>query len=380
MKLLKKTSELGQVLVLALILLALSVSLVVPGLNLIATNVNYHRLMTSKTLESYSADSGLQYAFCMLYNDPGGYTSTPLQVNFNINNQTVSVTTNYTGDGIYQVNSRATGSDGRATTIRACINLSLGTFAYTVAAKTSLSIQDSTVNSTLAGGADIACNGNISLGSGGMMLINGNAYAVGTISNKSCVTGMAVEGCPPISFPGDYTGLYKTLAQEKGSYVGDVSISGGTADNPILLPGPSYPYAYIQGSLTIGTNSFVRLTNTAYVTGTPTMKPGSRLDGQCCICAEGAVQFNKGTVYSTLIPVIISKNSNITSTAQSSFCAVLYAPNGTVTLGGQGTLYGAVDGNTVSIGGSTVITYAAQLHGRQDLPGGELTPIAYSYQ
>ena len=42
-------------------------------------------------------------------------------------------------------------------------------------------------------------------------------------------------------------------------------------------------------------------------------------------------------------------------------------------------IYGAAGGKMINIQGCTV-TYAAELHGRQDLPGGELVTISYIYE
>ena len=67
-----KNRESGQALVLALILLALGSLIIVPGLNLSTISLKYHQTIESKTLEGYSADAGVEYALCKLYNDPGG--------------------------------------------------------------------------------------------------------------------------------------------------------------------------------------------------------------------------------------------------------------------------------------------------------------------
>ncbi len=381
MKLLKNR-ESGQALVLALILLALGSLLVVPGLNLSATSLKYHQLIEGKTLESYSADSGLEYVLCKLYNDPGAYTGTPLQESFNLNNRTVSVNATYMGGGIYKITSRATSDNGRSTTIEAYINLSAGAFAYTVAAKTQMTIGNATVNATDPNGANIHSNGNISLSD---CSIKGNASATGNISGQSCVTGMVSEGVPPIDFPGDYSQLYKVLAQEVGSYTGNVTLTGGSITNPIIFPSASYPYAYIQGNLTFAPNSFVRLASTIYVTGIIAVKPGSRLDGEENILAEQSITIEGGAYVSDRIPVVICTGAGdnaiyCTGSGQNVIInAVVYAPNGGILITGKAKLYGAVGGNTVNINNAT-ITYAKQLQGRQDLPGGELTTIAYSYK
>jgi len=57
--------------------------------------------------------------------------------------------------------------------------------------------------------------------------------------------------------------------------------------------------------------------------------------------------------------------------------AVLYAPDGTVTMSNF-LLFGAAGGDTVIVSNGSV-TYAAVLQGREDLPGGLLSTISYSY-
>ncbi len=102
MKLLK-SRESGQTMVMALILLAVGSLMVVPMLNQSFTNLGYHQSIECRTLTSYSADSGVEYVLCKLYNAPGAYTETPLQESFNLNDRTVSVTAEYVGGGIYDI-------------------------------------------------------------------------------------------------------------------------------------------------------------------------------------------------------------------------------------------------------------------------------------
>ena len=384
---LSSNRESGQALVLALILLALGSLLIVPGLNLSATSLKYHQSIESETIEGYSADSGVEYALCRLYNHPGGYTGTPLQESYDLNGRTVNVTAEYMGGGIYKITSKATSSSGRSTTIETFVNLSAGAFAYTLSAKTLLTAESgATINATEPFEADIHSNGDITLGS---CIVEGNASAVGTITGwEGTVTGDVYPGASPVRFPGDYSELYKILAQEVGSCIGDVmlEVSGGygTLTNPILFPGPGYEYGYIDGNLTIWTNTCVKLTSTVYVTGTLTMKPGSLLEGRENLLAEQYVEIVGSAYYSDYIPIIICKDSDVVCKAGGGgnkiINAVAYAPNGTVTIQANAELYGAVGGNIVSVGSNSIVTYAEQLHGRQDLPGGELSTIAYSYK
>jgi len=107
MKLLKNGQS-GQALVMALILLVLGSLIIVPILNLASTSLNYHRVVQRNTLETYAADSGVDYALCELGNDPEGYKTEVLQDSFIVNDRTVDVTTEYMGDDIYKITSIAT--------------------------------------------------------------------------------------------------------------------------------------------------------------------------------------------------------------------------------------------------------------------------------
>jgi hypothetical protein len=56
----------------------------------------------------------------------------------------------------------------------------------------------------------------------------------------------------------------------------------------------------------------------------------------------------------------------------------VYAPNGIVTLTNI-DVYGAIGGVDINISNATV-TYAQELQGREDLPGGYLATIAYTLE
>jgi cytoskeletal protein CcmA (bactofilin family) len=367
MKLLKN-KESGQTLIVALILLALGSLLVVPLLRHTFTNLGYHQSIECKTLNSYSADSGLEYALFKLYDNPGGYVDTPLQVAFTLNSRTVNVTANYTGGGVYKVTSTASGGGCGRTRIIAYVNLSAGAFAYAVAAKNDMTLVNTTVDSLPdPGEGDIHANGNIILT--GTTSVNGDASAVGTISGQEKVTGMVTEGSPPVEFPGDYSQLYKTMAQEGGTHTGTLTITEDQDLGPL----------YIEGGLRVE-NATVTLKGTVYVTGKISVENGT-LDGDENVAAEGDINIEQGVVRATRIPVVTSfkVGGRIYSEQGSTIDAVLYAPYGSVELENGIVLYGAVGAQDVLIDSST-INWAKQLQGREDVPGGELHTISYSYE
>ena len=364
MKLLRGRQS-GQTLIMALILLALGSLLVVPLLNQSFTNLGYHQSIECRTLNSYAADSGVEYALCKVYGNPGIYTETPLQESFTLNNRTVNVTANYTDSGRFIVTSTASGGGCGSTTIITQVNLSAGSFAYAVAAKNYMSLDNAQVDSAPdEGDGDIHSNGNIDL-LGSKVVVNGDASAVGAITGKESVTGLVVEGASPIKFPGDYAGLYETMAKEGDTHTEDMVINEDRYLGPV----------YIDGNLTVEANTTVILEGTVYVTGAITVNNG-RFEGEENVVAEGGITINGGGVGAPNVPLFLAVNSNIT-VAGGVADAVLYAPDGTVTLTNF-LLFGAAGGDTVIISKGSV-TYASALQGREDLPGGLLSTITYGY-
>lgn len=370
---LPKNRESGQALVMVLVLLALGTLLILPGLNLTTTSARYHQLIGSKTLEMYSADSGLEYVLCKLYSNPGAYTETPLQESFSLNGRTVEVVTEYWGGAIYTVNSTATSDSGSSTTIQACLGLGAGSFSYVITAEDFMKVENARIDSyPVPHELSIHCNGNIEL-LGSNTWVYGDATAVGTIfqnpSDPPRVTGNWTEYTSRVAFPGDYSLLYRELAQQGGNYTGYYEVSTGQQ----VELGP----LYIDGNLGIKPSANVTLTGTVYVTGTLLIENAS-LGGRESVCVEGDVTINNGS-YASLdnIPIITSVFGDI-YLDQARVDVVAYAPNGTVTCNGL-DLYGAVGGKEVWISQADVF-YASQLTGREDLPGGELITVSYSYK
>lgn len=354
--------------VMALILLAVGSLLVVPMLNQSFTNLGYHQSTECRTLTTYSADSGVEYVLCKLYNAPGAYTEEDLNESFNLNDRTVNVTAEYTGGGIYKITSVASGGGCGSTTIVPYVNLSAGSFAFAIAAKDYMHIDNTTVDSLPdPGEANIHSNGNIDL-VGALTVVNGDASAVGTISGQDKVTGIVTEGSAEITFPGDYSELYEMMARE-----------GGTSGSLLITESQSLGPLYIDGNLKVEAATLI-LEGTVYVTGMISVENGN-LDGEQAVVAEGNIGIEQGAVRSGIIPLIICTkvDGEIYSEWGTTVDGVLYAPYGSIRLENGVNLYGAAGGKTVNIQDCT-ITYAKELQGRQDLPGGELTTISYSYK
>ena len=368
MKLLK-SRESGQTMVMALILLAVGSLLVVPMLNQSFTNLGYHQSIECRTLTSYSADAGVEYVSCKLYNAPGAYTEEDLNESFILNDRTVNVTAHYESGGVYKITSVASGGGCGSTTIEAYANLGAGSFAFVIAAKDYMELKNITVDSAPdPGRANILSNGDIVLGS--VVSVNGDAFAVGTITGQDSVTGIVTEGSAEVTFPGDYSGLYKAMAQEGGT-IGSLTITEDRDLGPV----------YIDGDLDVDPNVIVTLTGTVYVTGEITAN-NSRFEGPENIAAEVKIRIVGGGLTSEIVPIItcVYGDIEVVGGTEEGIKAVLYAPNGVVNITNVDYFHGAVGGKTVLLTNVDELLYAQELHGRQDLPGGELATISYIYK
>jgi hypothetical protein len=161
-----------------------------------------------------------------------------------------------------------------------------------------------------------------------------------------------------------------------------MTISGGTAANPVILSAK-----YIDGSLTISGGSYVKIVGTVYVKNGITIGNNANIkfennpdpDKRYALVAEGSITMNNGVIVDALgeLPIIMSVNAGISAAGSSGTIsgtdynleAVLYAPNGEISLANKVKLFGSVVGEEVSIQGGATITYA-----EDDLGGGEGLP------
>ena len=361
--------ETGQALIMALIVLALGSLLVIPLLEHTISNLKYNRSIECETLTAYSADAGIEYATCKIYQNPGAYITTPLQESFTVNGRTVNVNATYQGGGLYVVTSTASGGGCGKTTIRSLVNLSVGVFMYAIASKTNIYLSNVIADSTPeSGNADIYSNANIDI-TGTSSLINGDAYCVGTVlRGRTAIMGEIHEGADPVTFPSVNAALYMQMAQEGGTISGNKVYS--TAGTYYLGP------KYITGYLELKSGVKVILTGPVYVKGY-IKAVGGRFVGEEYLLSESYIDWRQGGYQSEGIPVVTSINSYVTLVGPV-VAAVVYAPVGTVTITNC-QVYGAVGGNYVNFS-NVILNYNEQLQGRQDLPGSELFPLTYSYE
>jgi len=351
MKLLKNGQS-GQALIMALILLALSSLLVVPILNLAGTSLNYHQVIERNTLETYAADSGVEYALCELGNNPGQYEGELLQETFIVNDKTVNVTAEYLGSNIYKITSTATTDSNSSTTIESYVEVIPGVFRSAVTATSGdLFLEDST--------------------------IDGDIYAGGSVTlEDSQVTGTITE-YGTLEFPPLDIEPYKQEALSGGTINGNLVLGAGTHNL-----GPKY----ITGYLKIEDGATVTMGGTVYVEGlekiganlTIHIEAGANLTGTGNLIAQdGHIKIEMARFELDNIPLVAALNGDIQKGEQCEYIkAILYAPEGDITLENI-VVYGVVFGNTVSLLQNVTIIYPAE--GESDLiGGGEVNRLTHS--
>jgi len=351
MKLLKNGQS-GQALIMALILLALGSLLLVPILNLAGTSLNYHQVIERNTLETYAADSGVEYALCELGNNPGQYEGELLQESFIVNDRTVNVTAEYLGSNIFKITSTATSDSGSSTSIESYVEVIPGVFGSAVTATSGdLFLEDSWVD--------------------------GDIYAGGSVTlEDSQVTGTITE-YGTLEFPLLDIEPYKQEALSGGTIEGNLVLGTGTHNL-----GPKY----ITGYLKIEDGAEITMGGTVYVEGLDKMdinrtihiEAGANLTGTGnFIAQDGDIKIELARLELENIPLVAALNGDIEKGEQCDYIkAILYAPEGDIKLEDV-EVYGAVFGKTVTLVENTTITYPSE--GESDLiGGGEVNRLTHS--
>jgi len=303
----------------ALILLALSSLIVIPILNLAGTSLNYHRVIQRNTLETYAADSGVEYALCELGNDPVGYQSNPLEDSFTLNDKTVNVTAEYDlGNDIFKITSTATTDGNSSTTIESYVDISLypAFFNNAITSRGDITIRPGTV-------------------------IDGDVQYEGELDNKGTITGDTIQA-PVADWPTveELSQFYWVGEAISGS---SIDISSGTEAAPYLI-GPGHT----SGNLTIKGSGVAALEGTLYVQGSLTVKPGVGIKlNEKTIYAEVDIDMQPGTDLwgpGCVIAVGDTQFQPNLGTGEEAFILVM-SVEGTVTFQPQNDFYGSIAGN-----------------------------------
>lgn len=376
MKLAKKGQS-GQALIMALILLALGGLVITPLLMQTATNLKYHNMIQQETLRAYSADAGVEYGLCEVFNNPEEYQSAPLDYSYDINNTTVNVTAQYVPSmAAYKIVSTATSPDNRSTTIETYVIIEIGLFGNAFACDGNLEVIGCNLTSDSPGGCDVYANGNVKLLNSD---VDGDVFASGTITlDNSDVSGEITPGAEVLDFPAIDPQPHEDAAKEEN----DIRNQDVTYDSGTHEIGPFY----IDGGHSLNINNCeVTLEGTLYVTGDVDIN-NATISGFGDIVAEGDISINNHTFNvdnPDTLPLImtigvgakIDINNDIGDPGTE---AVVYAPDGEIALTNV-DVYGSVAADMIVVTNAE-IHYPASLKGRPDLPGAGLETISYGYK
>ncbi len=192
----------------------------------------------------------------------------------------------------------------------------------------------------------------------------GNIYCVsGTGNNKSCSS----QSDPTYtSFPISDANIqsWEDEATAGGIINGNYSVSS---------PGSSIGPKKIVGNLTVSSNTTLTVTGTLWVTGNLDLTPGHLnlassygtndgvivVDGTISISSGGSAN-GSGTAGSYFLMITNSSSASAASITGNAGAVIIYAPNGTVTLGG-GSHVKEVTAYKMVLGGNSDITYESGL-------------------
>jgi len=331
MKLLKRIlkDEAGQALPMALILLVLGGLLVVPALNLTATNLTANRIVKQNTLELYSADAGVADALWQLnYGGlalPPAGSPTQWTLPETVNNGTVNVTLSQVSAKLYKIVSTAT-LPGGSTTVEALVQLGGNPWFF-----------DNAITS--ANDIYIWSNCNIT----GKVIYTNNKY----IKESAIVTPAPIKDQNvPDRWPDAAevdTFFYNLVRSEPPYTSGILNIpSSYTEANPYLIPPVNR-----SGDLSITGTGYAKLNGTVYVTGNLSITDPVNLNlNKKTVFAKGTINIQKGYIYGAgcvvaLETVIFKPNSR---TATSDDYVFIMSVNGTVQIYPCGKMNGSMAG------------------------------------
>lgn len=401
-------SQAGQVLPMALVLLALGGFLVVPVISLMTTNLNATRQIDQANLELYAADAGVEQV--MWYIDYG--TFTPLSPGGQhpesvppINGTTVTAVLERldVSGNPYRITSTATSPGGHRTTVVCFLTVTGSSDLWDFALASlggditlfgnSETYSDEVLNGNIYSNDDISVSGNAK--------VNGDAAAVDDISTSSNgkIVGTQSEGASPLIPPSIDTAYYKAQARDIACPTctgancptnwcqtfnppNDINCSG---DKTINCTGTFNVPVCINGNLTIQGNSTSPTFNgPVKVTGNLTIQPnGGTVTFNNILCVTGTVTITSNSATHFNGPVRIDGSLNQTGNTTLSFGSTCFIGGsmsvsgntdiplgdtlyvvGSITMGGNGSFTGgthifAETGN-ITVSGNDTLT-AAQL-------------------
>lgn len=239
------------------------------------------------------------------------------------------------------------------------VNTSVSPFDYAIATTGGdINVYNpATVTSTPPGNGDMFATGNIKL-TGGCSSVDGAITATGSISPSGCPSSS--PNAPPVTFVALDTSWYLTEANKGGP-----PAPLGAIDNKNNYHlGPKH----ITGDLSIKGSSII-LDGVVWVDGNINIKNSNvTCSGNGYFIANGVgknIVVEVGSELSKTINLLcLNGNVNVSQSAQ---IGTIYAPNGNIVMGNNGTVYGSLIGKSVSVWNNRVINFQVSIG--NPLPG-----------
>ena len=339
--------EKGAALALVLVLLVVGGLILTPLLGLMSTGLISGQVYEKKTDELYAADAGVEYAAWMVKNGtevkPPGCPTDPTSWNCTItdvNGKTVGISIEYVGDSTYKTTSIAVTTDDSNT---AAIDGSTTVEAY---------IEPMVLD--FFAGALISMS-DIWLKKGAT--VEGDVYYVGEITPRDFEpTGGETIRVSKDVFPteqdiDDFAAELEALATAGGTYNGTMTINSNTSLNS----------TYIAGDLYIAAGVTLTIDGIVYVRGSVSVKKEVKdynLGGSGSLIAEGDIDLRKTSGFGAAgDSILMSLYGGINFKKGGTVEAMIYAPNGPITVDKDMTVVGSVVGASIQADKDGSFTY-----------------------
>jgi Tfp pilus assembly protein PilX len=318
--------EKGAALALVLVLLVVGGLILTPLLGLMSTGLISGQVYEKKTDELYAADAGVEYAAWMVKNGtevkPPGCPTDPTSWDCTItdvNGKTVGISIEYVGDSTYKTTSIAVTTDDSNT---AAIDGSTTVEAY---------IEPMVLD--FFAGALISMS-DIWLKKGAT--VEGDVYYVGEITPRDFEpTG----------------GETIRVSKDGGTYNGTMTINSNTSLNS----------TYIAGDLYIAAGVTLTIDGIVYVRGSVSVKKEVKdynLGGSGSLIAEGDIDLRKASGFGAAgDSILMSLYGGINFKKGGTVEAMIYAPNGPITVDKDMTVVGSVVGASIQADKDGSFTY-----------------------
>lgn len=379
------------VLPMALVLMIIASIIIVPGLWAMQSFMTINSNVEQDTLAYYAADTGVSDC---IWKYKYGTAPTASYTLSGINGMNVDVTLlpQSTTTKLFWQSSAPSGPSPKATIVIQ-INKGSGTQGVFNQAAVSLDgdinlIGSSNISSddpavTLG---DVYANGKIynSANKYGPS-INGDASAYTTIDPKIAVGGTKTPGAPWVTIPSPIDiAAYTLQAQTQGQTVSSFSKSSGTWD----LGGSGHP-SYITGNLQLSGTAKINVVGTIYVGGDFSMSSGCTMAGGNVVIVHHDITLSGGASAELPLaqtPLVISETGKVTVSNGAVLSAIVYAPQGPISLVGNAKVWGSIYGKSVTLNNGAKLIFQAGLMGTTGLPGwipsppGTPTVVGYDYR